>query len=107
MDFLHHFETNKTNDLTQRCVYIHGYTGVGKSHLISSILKQLNYDPIQFDAGDVRNKSMIEMLNTDNLSDANIIGIFNQTKKKSEMEKMWKNLNLAIIFISNTVSPKF
>ena len=82
MDFLHHFETNKTNDLTQRCVYIHGYTGVGKSHLISSILKQLNYDPIQFDAGDVRNKSMIEMLNTDNLSDANIIGIFNQTKKK-------------------------
>lgn len=82
VDFLHHFETNKTNDLTQRCVYIHGYTGVGKSHLISSILKQLNYDPIQFDAGDVRNKSMIEMLNTDNLSDANIIGIFNQTKKK-------------------------
>lgn len=81
-EFLHHFETNKTNDLTKRGIYIYGYTGVGKSHLISNILEQLNYDAIQFDAGDVRNKSMVEMLNTHNLSDNSIIGIFKQIKKK-------------------------
>ena len=82
IDFLHHFETNKTNDLTKRGIYIYGYTGVGKSHLISSVLEKLNYDTIQFDAGDVRNKSMVEMLTTHNLSDNNILGIFKQIKKK-------------------------
>ena len=83
IDFLHHFETNKTNDLTKRGIYIYGYTGVGKSHLISSVLEKLNYDTIQFDAGDVRNKSMVEMLTTHNLSDNNILGIFKQIKKKN------------------------
>lgn len=81
-DFLINFETNKKNELTKRCIYLYGYPGIGKTTMIKQILMEMNYDSIQFDASDIRNKSMIEMLNTHNVSDNNIVSIFNREKKK-------------------------
>merc|ERR1711966_560658 len=56
--------------------YIYGSPGSGKSHFINKILKDLNYDVIKFDAGDVRNKSIIETITKHNMSDKNIISMF-------------------------------
>ena len=36
----------------------------GKTHFITNLLKELDYDIIQYDAGDVRNKSLIDTLYT-------------------------------------------
>ncbi len=78
-DALINFEENKQNLLTKRGIYIYGSPGSGKSHFINQILKDLNYDIIKFDAGDVRNKTIIETITKHNMSDKNIISMF---KKK-------------------------
>jgi DNA polymerase III delta prime subunit len=81
-DFLINFESNKKNELTKRCIYLYGYPGIGKTTMVRQILNEMNYDIIQFDASDIRNKSMIEMLNTHNVADNNIVSIFQREKKK-------------------------
>ena len=75
------FEENKQNLLTKRGIYIYGSPGSGKSHFINKILKDLNYDVIKFDAGDVRNKSIIETITKHNMSDKNIISMFQKKVK--------------------------
>ena len=73
---LNYFEENKSNVLTKRGIYIYGSPGSGKSHFVKSVLKKLNYDIINFDAGDIRNKSVIETITKHNMSDKNILSMF-------------------------------
>ncbi len=80
-DVLINFEENKQNLLTKRGIYIYGSPGSGKSHFINKILKDLNYDVIKFDAGDVRNKTIIETITKHNMSDKNIISMFKKKVK--------------------------
>ena len=79
-DALIHFEKNKSNLLTKRGLYIYGSPGSGKTQFVEKILKDLDYDIIKFDAGDVRNKSIIETITKHNMSDKNVISMF---QKKS------------------------
>tara|TARA_A100001011_G_C14271249_1_gene827091 strand:- start:471 stop:1751 length:1281 start_codon:yes stop_codon:yes gene_type:complete len=79
---LNYFEENKNNVLTKRGIYIYGSPGSGKSHFVKSVLKKLNYDIICFDAGDIRNKSVIETITKHNMSDKNILSMFNKVNKK-------------------------
>jgi len=78
-DALINFEKNKSNLLTKRGIYLYGSPGSGKTEFINKVLKDLDYDIIKFDAGDVRNKSIIETITKHNMSDKNIISMF---KKK-------------------------
>jgi len=82
IDCLNHFEKNKTNVLTRRGIYIYGSPGAGKTWFVKNILNQLDYDVIMFDAGDVRNKTIIENITKNNMSDTNIISMFHKKKKK-------------------------
>jgi SpoVK/Ycf46/Vps4 family AAA+-type ATPase len=82
IDCLEYFEKNKNNVLTRRGIYIYGSPGAGKTWFVKSILKKLDYDIISFDAGDVRNKSIIENITKHNMSDTNIISLFHKKKKK-------------------------
>ena len=75
-DILNHFEENKNNLLTKRGIYIYGNPGSGKSHFIKEILKELDYDMIMYDAGDIRNKSIIDTITKHNMSDQNILSMF-------------------------------
>ena len=79
---LQYFEDNKNNLLTKRGIYIYGAPGVGKSYFVKNTLKKLNYDIITFDAGDIRNKSIIETITKHNMADKNIISLFSGKKKK-------------------------
>ena len=61
------FEQNK-NDLTiKRGIYIYGNPGTGKTTFIMNILKEMDYDIIKYDAGDIRNKSVIETISKHNI----------------------------------------
>jgi replication factor C subunit 1 len=82
IDCLQHFEKNKTNVLTRRGIYVYGSPGAGKTWFVKNILKQLDYDAIMFDAGDVRNKTIIENITKHNMSDTNIISMFHKKRKK-------------------------
>ena len=81
-EILDYFEKNKQNLLTKRGIYIYGNPGSGKSHFIKEILKELDYDMIVYDAGDIRNKSIIDTITKHNMSDQNILSMFYGKSKK-------------------------
>ena len=81
-DILKEFELNKHNILFKKGIYIYGDPGSGKTTFISNILKELNYDIIKYDAGDIRNTSVIEDITKHNMSDKNIMSLFNKKVKK-------------------------
>ena len=81
-EILNSFELNKNNLSFKKGIYIYGEPGSGKTTFVTNILKELNYDIIKYDAGDVRNKSVIDEITKHNMSDKNIMSIFNKKIKK-------------------------
>jgi len=79
---LKYFEANKMNVLTPRGIYVYGSPGAGKTYFVRSVLEKLDYDIIMFDAGDVRNKSIIDNITKHNMSDTNIISMFHKKIRK-------------------------
>jgi DNA replication protein DnaC len=53
------FEENCKNINYKKGFYVYGSPGCGKTHFVIEILNELNYDIIKYDAGDIRNKSLI------------------------------------------------
>ena len=82
IDCLTNFEQNKKNLLTKRGIYVYGSPGTGKSVFVYKILKKLNYDIIKYDAGDVRNKTIIDKITKHNMSDKNVLSLLQKKTKK-------------------------
>jgi len=82
MDTLKFFELNKKNLLISRGIFVYGTPGSGKSRFVELILKKLNYDIIKYDAGDVRNKSIIENITKHNMADTNVLSMFQKETKQ-------------------------
>ena len=80
--FLCEFEINKHNPIQKRGVYIYGNPGSGKTTFIENILKEMNYDIIKYDAGDIRNKSIIDTITKPNMSDKNVLSMLQKKVKK-------------------------
>ena len=81
-NILKEFEVNKNNLLFKKGIYIYGDPGTGKTTFVTNILKEMDYDIIKYDAGDIRNKAIIDTITKHNMSDKNIISIFNKKIKK-------------------------
>ena len=82
ISILKNFELNKNNMLFKKGIYVYGDPGSGKTRFVIDILSKLNYDIIKYDAGDIRNKSVIENITKHNMSDKNIMSLFNNQVKK-------------------------
>ena len=76
------FQKQKSDLLIKRGFYIYGNPGVGKTEFIKNILKDLDYDVVLYDAGDVRNKSIIETITSNNTTDKSVLSMFNKKIKK-------------------------
>ena len=63
-------------------IYIYGAPGTGKTRFILDIFKELNYDVIKYDAGDVRNKSLIDTITRDNMSRHNVLDMMHGRVRK-------------------------
>ena len=81
-DFLSSFQKNKTDLTFKRGIYIYGAPGTGKTEFVVRLLKELNYDMVKYDAGDIRNKSIIDSITQHNISDKNIMSIFQRKVQK-------------------------
>ena len=81
-NILRDFETNRNNPLLKRGIYIFGDPGTGKSTFVMNILKEMNYDVIKYDAGDIRNTSVIEDITKHNMADRNIMSLFNKKARR-------------------------
>ena len=73
---LSEFEQNKHNLNFKKGIYIYGDPGSGKTTFITNILKEMNYDIIRYDAGDIRNKSIIDTITKHNMGDRNVVSMF-------------------------------
>jgi len=76
------FEKTKSELTTKRGIYIYGEPGTGKTQFVLNLLNELNYDTIRYDAGDVRNKSIMETITNHNMSDKNIMSLFYKKVKQ-------------------------
>ena len=81
-EFLNNFEKNKYNVLIKRGIYIYGPPGSGKTFFIKQILKELNYDIISYDSGEIRNKCIIENITQNNITDTNVLSLLTKNHKK-------------------------
>jgi DNA polymerase III delta prime subunit len=80
---LQDIDKTKCNDhQIKKGFYIYGNPGSGKTEFVTSVLKNLGYDAITYDAGDIRNKSIIETIAKHNMSNQNIMSMFEKKIKK-------------------------
>jgi hypothetical protein len=79
---LQDFELSKNDLLFKKGIYVYGDPGTGKTTFVTKILKEMNYDIIKYDAGDIRNTSVIEDITKHNMSDKNIMSLFHKQVKK-------------------------
>lgn len=76
------FQENKNDISLKRGIYIYGHPGIGKTEFVLNLLKECNYDIIKYDAGDIRNKSIIDTITKHNMSDKNIMSMFEKKIRK-------------------------
>jgi len=81
-EILLNFDKNKNDLSIKRGIYLYGEPGTGKTTFIMTILKELDYDVISYDAGDIRNKSIIDTITKHNMSDKNVMSMFHKKVKK-------------------------
>ena len=81
-EFLNNFQEKKHELSTTRGIYIYGNPGTGKTSFIENILKNMNYDIIKYNAGDIRNKSIIDTITKHNMSDKNVLSMLQKKVKK-------------------------
>jgi len=81
-NILNSFESNCRCINFKKGIYIYGSPGCGKTRFVMDILKSLNYDVIKYDAGDVRNKSLIETITSNNISNRNVLHLMSGQIKK-------------------------
>ena len=73
----------KKGDLTiRRGIYVYGNPGVGKTEFVVQLLNSLNYDTVKYDAGDIRNKSIIDMITKHNMSEHSVLSMFQRKPRR-------------------------
>jgi len=75
--------TSSKHDLiVKKGIYIYGSPGVGKTYFVEQILRNMNYDIIKYDAGDIRNKNIIDTITKQNMSDVNVLSLLQKKKRQ-------------------------
>jgi DNA polymerase III delta prime subunit len=73
----------KCNDIHfKKGIYIYGTPGCGKTLFIKNILKEIDFDSICYDAGDIRNKSLIDTITSNNISNYNVLTMMQKKQKQ-------------------------
>ena len=78
---LRQFNQNTDNVQYKKGFYIYGSPGSGKSSFILALLKEMDYDVVKYDAGDVRNKNLIDTIASNNMSNRNVLSMMTKRAK--------------------------
>jgi DNA polymerase III delta prime subunit len=81
-EILTSFDAMHKSVLFKKGIYIYGSPGSGKTEFVTRLLNELNYDIIKYDAGDLRNKSLIETITNNNISNRNVLDMMSKKVKK-------------------------
>ncbi len=80
IEFIEEFYSNPQDLTKYRGVYLYGDSGIGKTQFIKNIL--VDYDIIYYDAGNIRNKSVIQTITKNNMSNNNVLSLFQNKKRR-------------------------
>jgi SpoVK/Ycf46/Vps4 family AAA+-type ATPase len=81
VSILKDFDKTSQNHM-KKGFYIYGTPGCGKSLFVTKLLKRLDYDVILYDAGDVRNKSLFQNIDSNHISNHNVLNLMRNQRKK-------------------------
>ena len=81
------FDKNCNNVQFKKGIYIYGTPGSGKTLFIKNLLKEIDFDSVCYDAGDIRNKSLIDTITSNNISHFNVLTMM-QKKQKNNNKKV-------------------
>src|SRR5210317_1862175 len=81
-EVLNNFEEKCQNVNYKKGIYLYGSPGSGKTYFVTELLKEMNYDIIKYDAGDIRNKSLVETITSDNVSNRNVLDMMHKKETK-------------------------
>lgn len=76
------YEENCKDIQYKKGIYIYGSPGCGKTQFVVNTLKEANFDVVKYDAGDVRNKSLIDTITSNNVSKYNVLHLMTGKPKK-------------------------
>ena len=79
---LRSFDRECSNINYKKGIYIYGSSGTGKTDFVMKLLERLDYDIVKYDAGDVRNKALIETITSNNVSNRNVLDMMKGKTKK-------------------------
>ena len=116
VDIINKFYYNK-NNVIKPGIYVYGNAGIGKTNFIINLLKENNFDVIYYDNSIIRNKHLIENITSNNLSNNNVVSLFNKKSKKIVIvldeidginfgDKMSLNFLIKILRIKKTKKQK-
>lgn len=63
-------------------IYLYGSPGCGKTQFVLTLLREMDFDVIKYDAGDVRNKTMIDTITSNNISNYNVLNLMKGKPQK-------------------------
>ena len=72
-----------SNIHSKRGIYLYGNSGIGKTIFMENILKEMNYNIIYYDVGDIKNKSILDEITNNNISSNSVISMFHKKPKKN------------------------
>jgi len=75
-------QADPNNVLIKRGFYIYGETGIGKTHFVRSLVKELGYEIISFDGSTSRNKKVMETLNTKHTNHMSVLSMFSKKRRE-------------------------
>ena len=75
-------EKNKHRIDISRGFYVYGYPGTGKTEFVKRVLNDLDYSTIVYDAGDIRNKAIINTITKHNMSDRSVFAMLHKRTKR-------------------------
>ena len=81
-DILNTFQEKCYDATFKKGFYIYGAPGTGKTMFVMDILKDLGYDVIKYDAGDIRNRSLIDTITSNNVSTRNVLDMMYKKETK-------------------------
>jgi DNA polymerase III delta prime subunit len=82
VDLLQNFSQKCADIQFKKGIYIYGAPGCGKTQFVVNLLNKMDYDIIQYDAGDVRNKTMIDSITSNNISSCNVLNLLKGKQQK-------------------------
>ena len=81
------FFMTRDNLSSKRGFYVYGAPGTGKTELVLRSLKSAGFDAVRYDAGDIRNKNVIESITKNQMADVNIMSLWKMKAKSHLLEE--------------------